>query len=223
MLIYYLTNFFIGSCLASHALVICSRFDRENYLLSRSHCDYCYHPLTFGDTIPIFSYLFLKGKCRYCKHEIDYSNLLFEVSGGWAFYQIDFNNINDWISAVFLFFLILIAIFDFREQEFPTYLLLPLFLLTVLKFHTPNLNSIIELFPVSLILGFLVFKNKLGNGDFYIYLLLAIFFNPNLTNKIFLLACLLIIILFLFDSTFKDKKELPFIPFILFSLAIIGI
>lgn len=37
-------NFIIGSIIGSHLLVIVQRFEKENFISSKSHCDSCQIP-----------------------------------------------------------------------------------------------------------------------------------------------------------------------------------
>ncbi|MDK6305009.1 prepilin peptidase, partial [Lactobacillus crispatus] len=62
----YIFNFVIGSIIGSHLLVIVQRFETENFITDKSHCDNCQIPLTLLNQIPIFSFLRYQGKCFFC-------------------------------------------------------------------------------------------------------------------------------------------------------------
>lgn len=42
----YILNFIIGSIIGSHLLVIVQRFETEDFITDKSHCDNCQIPLT---------------------------------------------------------------------------------------------------------------------------------------------------------------------------------
>ena len=63
----FLFGLFVGSFLG----VLVDRVSRdEKFLLGRSYCESCHHPLSWQDLVPVFSYLFLGGRCRYCQAKI---------------------------------------------------------------------------------------------------------------------------------------------------------
>ncbi|WP_232463141.1 prepilin peptidase [Lactobacillus acidophilus] len=101
--IYFLLNFFIGACLASHANVIYERWDTRNFIFSRSYCDNCKSTLSLLDEIPLFSYLLLKGKCKYCQKNIPRELFFFELVGGFAFCTINFSDKSQIITSIFIF------------------------------------------------------------------------------------------------------------------------
>ena len=57
----------------------------ENYINSRSRCDYCLHELKWYELIPLFSYIFQRGKCNYCNKNININHFLIELSTGILF------------------------------------------------------------------------------------------------------------------------------------------
>ena len=62
-------------------------------LTERSHCNNCWHKLSYLELIPIFSFLFLKWKCRKCKTRI-----------GWFHLLIEFVSAVDLLTLIFIFF-----------------------------------------------------------------------------------------------------------------------
>lgn len=219
LLIYLLTNFFIGSCIASHACVIYDRYSNEDLILSRSYCKNCNNTLNLLDEIPILSYLFLKGKCRYCKNIISAELFLIELIGGFTFIKIDFSSYSELMTAIMISILLIITIFDYKDKEFPTILLLvPFFIILFTKINIIKNYSIIdlvELVPITILLIILVFKQKIGSGDLFIYLLVALYFSPSFANSTFLIASILLIAHYLFK---KQNITFPFIPYIFIAI-----
>ncbi|RVU70727.1 prepilin peptidase [Lactobacillus xujianguonis] len=218
---FILVNFYIGSCLASHAAVIFERRHHENFIFGRSHCNNCHNELSLLDELPLISYLGLKGKCRYCQSEIPYELFLIEIIGGLAFINFDFSEVVGIKDAIFLFFFLVIAIFDFYEQEFPTILLLPLIGIAS-SYYPFNFTKFewFELIVVSAVLLLQVLTKKLGSGDLIIYLALAFNFSPTSANLVFLIASLLLLLHYLLKAN-KSKRAFAFVPYLFVSLVIL--
>ena len=43
----YILNFIIGSIIGSHLLVIVQRFETEDFITDKSHCDNCQIPVSY--------------------------------------------------------------------------------------------------------------------------------------------------------------------------------
>lgn len=85
----FITGLFIGSFLN----VVIDRVPRsESFIIGRSHCDVCQHPLAWYDLFPLISFLLLQGKCRYCHKKI-----------GWQYPLVEFTTAVTFASN-FLFF-----------------------------------------------------------------------------------------------------------------------
>lgn len=214
-LLYFSLNFFIGTCLASHANVIYERSRKQDFIFSRSHCTNCYTTLSLLDEIPLFSYLFLKGRCKYCQEAIPSELFLFELIGGFTFCTIDFNNKNELILSLFLFSFLLVAIADYDQEEFDLFFLFPAFIIAVFfnKISLFNLTEWFYFLPIFTVLCWNVFKRKLGLGDLLIYILLSFYFTPLFANLTLLLASLLLLVVHLIERN-KISTNYPFIPFI---------
>lgn len=219
MFIYYLFKFFVGSCFASHACVIYDRFNDIDFIFSRSRCSFCLQQLSLTDEVPILSYFLLNGKCRYCKNYIPVELLFFELIGGISFLKIPIYSSSTLINIFFLFSLLLITIFDYFEREFPTILLSPLFLLSLLHINKFQLISLIEVIPIIILLIILVTKKQLGSGDLLIYLALVLFYSGHTANLLLLIASLLALIHYVFMHN-KLNKQLAFVPYLYYAIII---
>ncbi|MBI4713734.1 prepilin peptidase [Candidatus Uhrbacteria bacterium] len=88
----------------------------------RSRCQTCEEPITARDLIPVLSFFILRGRCRKCKNVISWQYPLVEFSTGLLFllFYLKFEQggidlltlVRDWI---FLGFLIVIFVYDFRH------------------------------------------------------------------------------------------------------------
>lgn len=214
---YLICNFFIGACLASHALVVYQRYDNADYLFAHSRCDYCKFDLPLYDLIPLVSFIFLKGKCRICKENIPIETFSIELVGGLVFMTHDFSSIPNYANVIFTFYFLLISIFDYFEQEFPTILLMPLFLLSIIHYRNLLQIEIIFSLPIILLLSLLIHQRKIGSGDLLLYLILVLKCGAFMANQILLLACLIAIIFFLIEA----KRKTAFVPFIFTAFIII--
>jgi leader peptidase (prepilin peptidase)/N-methyltransferase len=212
-----LFNFFIGTCLASHAGVVCDRYGQADFIFSRSRCSHCLHQLTLLDELPLISYFLLKGRCRYCQNAIPRTLLIIELIGGLSFIDLNLLAAANLYELLFRFFLLTIALFDYQEQEFPTPFLLPLAFIACLQLQEPLFNLIMAL-PAVIVMLILVLKNKLGSGDLLIYLLLTLYYGSMTSSLIFLIAAILFIIIYLFS---QEKQAVAFVPHIYAALIIV--
>lgn len=81
----------LGLMLGSFASLVSYRLPlQQEFVLQRSHCTYCQHPLGFFDLFPVFSWLLQKGKCRYCQHRISGRYPLIELFTASGFATISF-------------------------------------------------------------------------------------------------------------------------------------
>lgn len=220
MLINFL-NFFIGSCLASHAMVIFERYERgKSFIFCRSKCIKCQRTLKFYDLVPILSFLLLKGRCRYCQVKIPRNLFLAEVFGGLIFLN------ENWLTGAFkltiIFFLFLMAIFDYYTQTFPTIFWIIPFTLSLYHLLThPHQFDLINLLPISILLLLFVFQNKMGSGDLLIYLLVATSFGSRIANYTLLFGAILLLIDKVFQRNFSSSEPIAFVPYIFLGLILI--
>lgn len=217
-------NFFIGSCLASHAKLIHDRFRTESSILGHSYCKNCNGILSITDLIPILSYLFLKGKCRYCHSRISISYFLVEIIGGFLFTNCDFSNLLGLGQTLFLFFFLLISIFDFYSKEFPTFLLCPLLVLTPFNFQFNLIDFCFLCLPLLILMMIFCRFKLIGSGDILIYIIVCFNIGIIQTNYILLLANLLAILFFILSQEkYCFKNSIPFIPFLLISFCLFNL
>lgn len=208
-------NFIVGTIIGSHLLVIVQRFGQENFITERSHCDSCQIPLTLLNQIPIFSFIWYKGHCFFCNAPIPIETFYCELLGGIAFFPL--NPYLDQSSYLFITLIFLISIFDYFDQSFPTFILLPLIWLVFLtrSFSSYDITEWILIFTIILIFLIMNLKNKFGYGDTIIFAILIFYYDFYTAQYIFLLASIFLLI----DHIFWDKRNsYPFIPFIFLSL-----
>ena len=221
--IFGISNFLIGTCLASHACVIVERAGKDDFIFSRSKCTNCNQQLCLLDEIPLISYLVLKGRCRYCKIHIPCEYFLTEFLGGFAFYKIDFSSMHDICTAIVLFSLLLAAISDYQVQKFDITLVLPALVISLQhimnNFYRISTTDLIEFLPIFLFFLFETVRKKCGSGDLIVYLILSFYFNSKFANSTFLTASIALLIVFL-GSKMSKKEPVAFIPFIYIGLII---
>lgn len=208
-------NFIVGTIIGSHLLVIVQRFGQENFITERSHCDSCQIPLTLLNQIPIFSFIRYKGHCFFCNAPIPIETFYCELLGGIALFPL--NPYLDQSSYLFITLIFLISIFDYFDQSFPTFILLPLIWLVFLtrSFSSYDITEWILIFTTILIFLIMNLKNKFGYGDTIIFAILIFYYDFYTAQYIFLLASIFLLI----DHIFWDKRNsYPFIPFIFLSL-----
>lgn len=216
-----LTNFIIGCCLGSHALVLTQRLYHNNFILGSSHCDTCHTQLSLLDEIPIYSYFKNKGRCQFCSASIPIVTVIAELLGGFAFFHVDFSNTSEIIEVIFIFYLLIIALQDYQNSEFSTIFIIPLAFIAILfpssNYHNFNNLDWIILTLLSLFLLIQVLNKKMGSGDLIIFLLLAFYLGTITAIHILLIGCILCLIYYFINSS---SQTLPFIPFIFCGLII---
>ncbi|HEX8193840.1 MAG TPA: A24 family peptidase [Allosphingosinicella sp.] len=95
----------------------------------RSRCDGCSVTLGALELVPVFSYVAQRGRCRHCSAAVDPRHPAFEIAaavvGAVAFLSA-VNPLPGLVSALFGWWLLLIAALDFEHHWLPDRLTLPL-------------------------------------------------------------------------------------------------
>lgn len=111
----FIFGLIIGSFLNA---VIYRLYVKESFLFTRSHCPHCNHELAAKDLVPLFSFLALQGKCRYCHKPISWQYPLVELLTAILFvaaYNLHPTPYTLAFQLVFISFLIVIAVFDYKH------------------------------------------------------------------------------------------------------------
>lgn len=228
LVIIFLFSFFIGSFLG----VLVDRVARdEKFLLGRSYCEHCHHPLSWQDLVPVFSYLFLGGRCRYCQAKIPFWLPAIELSTAGAFALVVWQSwgLAWWVvllRLVIAFFLLVIFFADLKYQlvyEGIIYLALGASFLYQLVtagglvgLTNPLLSSLVTgLFFYGLYL--LTGKKGLGLGDVQIGFLMGLLLGwPRIIVALYLafLTGAAVGIILMIAGLAKFKTKVPFGPFL---------
>jgi leader peptidase (prepilin peptidase)/N-methyltransferase len=116
---------FVGSFLN----VLTERWPQnEPFVRGRSHCDHCGHPLGWRDLIPILSWIVARARCRYCGARISIWHPVVELSAlGIAIWPLaELSGPISWITTIFGWTLLALAMLDLRWLWLPNVLTLPL-------------------------------------------------------------------------------------------------
>lgn len=227
--------FILGLFIGSFLNVLIDRLPQEKSILGRSHCEFCHHPLSIMDLIPIASFVFLKGKCRYCHKKLSYQYPFIELITGTIFlltYFLSFQGLLIYDLSLFfelVFFLIvasgLIVLFfvDIKYYMIPDKLTLFLgFVASIFLLFNPFL---IVPHLIAGVLGFLFFlfvfvitKGKgWGFGDVKFAFVMGLILGPAglfiALYIAFLTGALVGIILILWRKK-GLKSIIPFAPFL---------
>ena len=127
--------FIIGCCLGSFINVISYRLPlNESIIYPRSSCPKCKTKINWFDNLPVISWLILKGKCRFCLNKISLFYPLVELLTGILVFlnifaqpslYIDLQeSLIIFLSIIFTFLLITLAILDFRYFWLPKFITL---------------------------------------------------------------------------------------------------
>ncbi|MFV0558734.1 MAG: prepilin peptidase [Enterococcus sp.] len=213
-------TFILGTLFGSFFCLVAQRVPQNRSILfPASHCDFCQHPLTWVEKIPIFSILWQKFRCRNCQHKLSVHYLLAEITCGLLFYWCltnpsDFNQWRQlfWLASVFV--LVLTDIFYMVVEPkifYPSVMIL--WLWQLLNQQPIHFTTVIYCLVITFIF-LLFFREKFGFGD----ILLLLSWSPwiPLTDFALLLvgaSCLgLLLFAILPQITQKPMQELPFVP-----------
>jgi leader peptidase (prepilin peptidase)/N-methyltransferase len=198
----------------------------------RSFCPYCRTKISWFDNIPLLSFLLLKAKCRHCKQSISWIYPTVELLTGLLFLLSYWKFGFSWqfLSAIILLSaLIVISFIDLKHQIIPDLISLPGILLgLVFSFLIPGfhwLNSLIGVllggvfFYLMAWVGQALFKREsLGGGDIKLAAMLGAFLGWQKLLVVFFLSSLLgalvgLILIFAIKD-FREKRIIPFGPFL---------
>lgn len=190
-----LTIFTIGASIGSFLNVLIDRLPKEEGIDGQSHCDFCGKKIAWYDLFPIISFFVLKGKSRCCRKKLNWQYPLVEFVTGAIFVMVFKDSPYYGISITRTVFtasviscLIVIFVSDLKHHLISDYILLALFVFSVLlKFVIPAeagyspfreiqtinymlnyvLSGLIVALPIFLIY-FLSKERAMGLGDVYL-------------------------------------------------------
>jgi leader peptidase (prepilin peptidase)/N-methyltransferase len=122
-------GFIIGAIIGSYLAVLLVRWPQKRAAThGRSHCDSCGKSLGARDLVPILSYFLVRGRCRHCGAPIDRRLLAIEAGAALIGLTAIFAHpIPAAVStAIFGWWLFLLAALDVEHQWLPDRLTLPL-------------------------------------------------------------------------------------------------
>jgi len=205
---------------------------RKSVISPSSFCPKCANKIKFYDNIPLLSYTLLKGKCRYCHEKISLVYPAVELLSGLIFLFLFFKYGLSWefASKVFLFSSLMVIFFiDIKHQLIPDVITFPGImaglLFSLLTKSPPFLESLLGFFIgggllyLVAIIGDKIFrKESMGGGDIKLAAMLGTFLGWQKVLLVFFLAsCLgaiVGIIFFIFSAKLREKRLIPFGPFL---------
>lgn len=174
----------------------------------RSHCDQCYHPLTWWQLIPVLGYCLQWGRCRYCQTPIDPYSTIGELLTGYLWFLLHAQ-----LSMAQLIFLttsaLILATTDYYGQWIDLRWLLGILCLP--PSHSPKIEWLLGI--SLLLILFFITKNRpwLGSGDLWLFGL--ILWQRGLIHTLIILnlACFLTLL----TPRTWHHQPVPFVPGIL--------
>ncbi len=229
--------FFIGVTIGSFLNVLIDRLPNDEPITGRSHCDYCKKKIAWYDLIPIISFILLKGKCRYCHKKLSFQYPLVEFLTGIVFlgfmiYDSRFVN-----SSIFnlksistlgiLSCLIVIFFSDFKYHLISDYILLALFVFSIL-FRLPSISHLAFYLVSGLMVAgpiYLIYdlskERAMGLGDVYLSAIIGFLVGWKagyLALYISFVTGAFFGILLIFLKNKKMKSKIAFGPFLVVGL-----
>ena len=236
-IIYLIIFFLFGVIMGSIYTMIGLRLPNpDTKLFSKSHCDICYHRLTFLENIPIFSYLFLGGKCRYCHKRIDIKNLLMEFITGILFvlsYYTFGISIDLLIALGVVSILVIVSVGDLSYMIIPDEVLIFFSgYFIIIQYFKLGLVGVLEHIFIGLFLFFIMYtimivgeklfkRESLGGGDVKLLFLFGLVLDGLAGCLTIFLGSILALPMSLFLCYKYNNKEIPFGPFLLLAFSIL--
>lgn len=242
--------FGLGLIIGSFLNVVILRLNTGRSIAKgRSKCPRCSNVLSWYELIPVFSFLGQKGKCRSCKAPISFQYPLIELITALVFVLIYTHIILDqgftiyaWVSFLFstivASLLIVVTVYDIRHKIIPPKISYPFvilgFISIIWKVMTIPGFSFINNVLAGLLLAapffFLWFFSKgkwMGFGDIVLALGIGWLVGTTGAIAVFLLSfwigALAGLVLIAFSNAYGIKSEVPFAPFLVLALFIVGV
>jgi leader peptidase (prepilin peptidase) / N-methyltransferase len=234
-----LFSFIFGISIGSFLNVLILRLPKnESLMTARSHCPKCNHVIYWYHNIPLFSYLFLLGRCSYCKEKISFLYFFVELISGIVtlalFFKLGLNQ--EFIfMALLSYVLITLSFIDFKYKAVPDYLLLIVFILSLIATNFSIIEALKNAFlfvGAFVLLNFVItfyiqnIKSKilkdeslktqeaLGEGDIPIIAMMGIILGINGGLFAIFLAAIFAIIPAIYSNFVKKDIQTPFIPYL---------
>lgn len=234
---FYIIYFIIGLLFGSFYYVVGTRGPKnENYITSKSRCDYCLHELKWYELIPLFSFLIQKGKCRYCHKQIDEMHFLIEILSGILFligYILYGNSLDTIMYLIICSVLILIFVSDFKYMIIlDEYLIVASIIYIIIEFIDLGLKQTMyniiagvalffTFYIVKLIFDHIYKRESLGGGDIKLAFFMGLVLGYPLGLTSFTLSCFLALPYAFAILILNKKNELPFGPFLISACLIV--
>ncbi len=242
--------FVLGLLIGSFLNVVILRINTGRSVVNgRSACARCSRTLAWYELIPVFSFLGLRGKCRTCRQPISFQYALVELLTAIVF-VIAYTKIvvlggfttTAWITYVFTLIiasiLMVITVYDIRHKIIPDIAVYSVILLALVSilYRTITLpyfhlgSALFEGVLVALPFFMLWYFSKgrlMGFGD--VKLMLGIGWLVGLTAGFtvlvlsFWIGGIVGLFLLALTRTYGMKSQIPFGPFIVLALFIVGL
>lgn len=232
-----LTIFVFGASIGSFLNVLIDRLPKNESINGRSHCDHCKKKIAWYDLIPILSFFILGGKTRCCGKKLSWQYPAIEFVTGLVFVVVFKDSpyveslTRTVLTASIMCSLIVIFISDLKYHLISDYILLALFIFSVLlKFVTPLsgvqsigidvLSGLVVSLPIFLI--YFISKEKaMGLGDVYLSAIIGFLLGWKAGFIALYIAFITGAIFGLIAILFKNKKlksKVAFGPFLVIGM-----
>ena len=215
------------------------------------NCDSCSHKLNIFEKLYITRLLTHKGRCKYCNERIKRSNALLELLTGVLFAlalyvnkETDLVFLNTLLYIVFISGLIIITASDYHHMIIPDVILIILgisiiVLKVIIGINMEELTNTMDIgysvifmlldaaimFIIMYVLqkiGNVLFKTKsLGFGDVKLMAIIALMLGYKMSIVCLFISCFMALPIAIYNLQKKDKKLLPFGPYLAFGAIIL--
>jgi leader peptidase (prepilin peptidase)/N-methyltransferase len=225
--------FVLGLAIGSFLNVCIYRLPlKKSILFPPSFCPRCGKRIKFYDNIPLLSYILLRGRCRHCQQRISLIYPAVELLNGLLFLLLFFRYGPSWdfaAKAILFSSLVVIFFIDLKYQIIPDAITLPGIIVglgfSILTRSPDFLQSLLGLLAgggvlyLIALIGDKVFKKEsMGGGDIKLAAMLGAFLGWQKVLLVFFLGsflgALVGIIALLFSEEAREKRLIPFGPFL---------
>ena len=233
----YIMFFIIGTIFGSFYNVVGSRIPKgESITKPGSHCEYCNHPLSWYELIPILSFIFLKGKCKNCGKKLSFFYPFSELTTGLLFlvsYHSFGLSLDLIISLTLVSTFVVVLVSDLTYLMIPDrFIVIPSIIIIIITFIQKGIiNSLIQIgygvigfifmYLVMLLGNKLFNKESMGGADIKLMFLVGLVLDPLLSIVVIFLASAIALPVSLFLLLKNKEHIIPYGPFLMIGLLIV--
>ncbi len=232
--------FFLGAIIASFLSVVADRWGSASWVNGRSRCDHCAKHLRWFELIPLISYIAMRGRCMRCASAVSSAYIIGETIAGVGavllVYAFAATPAVLFCATIFFCLMYVVSRYDARHMMVLHELLIPagvFALLTHVALQALDAPLMVawSLVSIQILLNgvfiiapfWLVWRlskgTKIGLGDIYVFIPLALLVSFQSFVALLLIASVLALVVASFKSMVYRKHmtrttQVPLVPYL---------